>query len=150
MTLRNATETALGLAGVWLMVSRFPDLLVSLVFAEGRAGELRLVLSDLGLITAVGVGLIIFRRPLAQWLAPAAEPESTDSVAILLAAAVTVIGVLLAVTGLSTILAQLVISVGDWRWPLGLYARSLVKLAMGLALFLGARRLVIFWQRLAF
>ena len=149
MTLRNATETALGLAGVWLMVSRFPDLLVSLVFTQGQASELLFVLADLGLIAACGLGLLVYRRRLARWLAPEAELEITDPVAVLLAAAISVIGVVLAVSGLSAILAQLVVSVGDWRWPLGLYSRSLVKLAIGLALFLGARRLVILWQRVA-
>ena len=146
MTLRNATETALGLAGVWLIVSRLPDLLVSLVFAPDQA---LFVLADVGLMAACGVGLMVYRRRLARWLAPADEPESTYSVAVLQTAAISVIGVLLAVSGLSTILAQFVVSVADWRWPLDTYSRSLIKLAIGLALFLGARRLVTWWQRVA-
>jgi hypothetical protein len=149
MTLRKATETALGFAGVWLIASRVPDVVVSLVFAQGQASDVLLMLADLGLITAVGVGLIIYRRRLAQWLAPADELASIDSVAVLQAAAISVIGVLLAVSGLSGILSQLVVSVADWRWPLGLYTRSLVKLAIGLALFFGARRIVILGQSLA-
>jgi uncharacterized iron-regulated membrane protein len=146
MTLRNATETALGLAGLWLIVSRVPDLLVSLVFAQD---QLFLVLADFGLMVACGSGLLVYRRRLAQWLAPADEPDRPDSAAALQTAAIWVIGVLLALSGLSAILSQLVVSVADWRWPLGIYSRSLIRLAIGLALFFGARRLVTFWQRVA-
>ena len=151
MNSRNAAEIALGVAGVWLIVSRLPDLGLSLVFSprqpDGSFSWLLLV--SVGFVILCGLGLVLLRHRIASWLVPMPQPDLTVSVAGLQAVAFSVVGVFLLAEGLSGFLAQLTVSVSDvWKSSVEQFAVPLAQAAVGLALFLGARRLATIWQSL--
>ncbi len=68
MNPRNAAEIALGVAGVWLIVSRIPDLGVSLAFLPREAdGSLPwFVIVHVGLVIVCGIGLLLSRPRIAS------------------------------------------------------------------------------------
>lgn len=152
MNPRTAAEIALGVAGVWLILSRLPELGVSFAFSPAEPDRLlRWVgIVHFGLVAVCGLSLVLLRRPLASWLVPMTEPGFTGSVSGLQAAAFSVVGLLLLAEGLADFLARLA-----WR-SLSLdgtpsieqFALPLAQIAVGLAVFLGARGLVRIWQSL--
>jgi hypothetical protein len=80
---------------------------------------------------------------------PDAQPDLTVSVAGLQAVAFSVVGVFQLAEGLSGLLAQLTVSVSDvWNSSVERFAVPLPQAAVGLTLFLGARRLATIWQSL--
>ncbi len=151
MNPRNAAELALGVAGVWLIVSRMPDLGLSLVFSPGQPdGSLSwIAIVAVGLVILCGLGLVLLRHRIAAWLVPMPQPDIRSSVAGVQAVAFSVVGVFLLAEGLAGFLAHLAMLVSD---ALGSsverFAVPLAQVAVGLALFLGARRLAVIWQSL--
>ena len=151
MNSRNAAEIALGVAGVWLIASRLPELGLSLVFTPRQPdGSLSWILIlSVGLVVLCGLGLVLLRHRIASWLVPMPQADLKVSAPGLQAAAFSVIGVFLLAQGLTGFLAQLTISVADvWDSSLERFAAPLAQVAIGLALFLGARRLATVWQSL--
>jgi hypothetical protein len=151
MNPRNAAEIALGVAGVWLIVSRMPELGLGLVFTPRQPdGSLSwIVLVLVGLVILCGLGLVLLRHRIASWLVPMPQPDLTGSVAGMQAVAFSVVGVFLLADGLAGLLAQLTMLVSDaWGSSVERLAAPLAQVAVGLALFLGARRLATIWQSL--
>jgi hypothetical protein len=150
MNPRNAAEIALGVAGVWLIASRLPELGLSLVFSprdpDGSLSWIGLV--SVGLVLLCGVGLVLLRYRIASWLVPVAEPELRGSVAGLQAVAFSVIGVFLLARGLASFLARLTLSPHVWGSLIERLAAPLAEILVGLALFVGARRLTAIWHSL--
>ena len=151
MNPRNAAEIALGVAGVWLIVSRLPEFGVSLVAhlwsPDGSVPWF--VLVHLGVVIGCGLGLLFLRHRIAAWLVPMPQPDLRASVSGLQAAAFSVVGLSLLAEGLAELLAQLTLSateLGGSSW--GRFAGSLAQIAVGLGLFLGARGLVGVWRSL--
>ena len=151
MSPRNAAEIALGVAGVWLIVSRSPDLGVSLAYSviESDGSVPWFVLVHVGLVIMFGLGLVLLRHRIAAWLVPISQPDLSGSVAGLQAAAFSVVGVFLLAQGLAGSLAR---ALGDlFRLPdlsVQPLALPLAQIVVGLAVFLGARSLVNIWQSL--
>ena len=151
MNPRNAAEIALGVAGVWLIVSRLPELAVSIAFFPSEQdGLLRwLGVVHFGLVVVCGLGLVLLRHRLASWLVPMQQADLTGSATGLQAAAFSVVGLLLLAQGLADSLARLLSHLfrlpETFVWPLAL---PLAQIAVGLAVFLGARGLVSIWQSL--
>ncbi len=83
MNPRNAAAIALGVAGVWLVVSRFPELGVSLVYSamEPDGSIPWFVLVHVGLVIVCGFGLLLLCHRIATWLVPTCQPDLNDSVA---------------------------------------------------------------------
>jgi hypothetical protein len=151
MTPRNAAEIALGVIGVWLIVSRVPELGVTVAFYVREPDESIpwFLVVHLGLVIVCGLGLWLLRHRIASWLVPEPQADLSDSVAGLQAAAFSVIGLFMLAEGLAGLLAQLITSVTDVGGSLnGGFAGPLAKIAVGLPLFLGARGLATIWQSL--
>jgi hypothetical protein len=151
MNPRNAAEVALGVAGVWLIVSRMPELGLSLVFTPRQPdGSFSwIVLLLIGLVILCGLGLVLLRHRIASWLVPMPQPDLSGSVAGIQAVAFSVVGVFLLAHGFAGLLAQLAMLVSDtWGSSVERLATPLAQVAVGLALFLGARRLATIWQSL--
>jgi hypothetical protein len=151
MNPRNAAEIALGVAGVWLIVSRIPELGVSLVYpiAEPEGSLPWFVVVHVGLVIVCGLGLLLLRHRIASWLVPTSQPDLSGSVAGFQAAAFSVLGLFLLAQGLADILAQLTISVsGSQGSSFDRFAGPIAQTAVGLALFLGARGVATIWQSL--
>lgn len=149
MNPRNAAEIAIGVAGLWLIVSRIPDLGVSLAFSPREPdGSLPwFVVVHVGLVIVCGIGLLLLRRRIASWLVPESRPDLGGSVAGFQAAAFSVVGVFLLAEGLSDFLAQLTLSAPEGgSWSFDRVARPLAQIAVGLGLFLGARGMATTWQ----
>jgi hypothetical protein len=151
MNPRNAAEIALGVAGVWLIVSRLPEFGVSLVAPlwspDGSVPWF--VLVHLGVVIGCGLGLLFLRHRIAAWLVPMPQPDLRASVSGLQAAAFAVVGLFLLGQGLAELLAQLTLSAAEaGGWSLGRFAGSLAQIAVGVGLFLGARGLAGVWQSL--
>jgi len=151
MNPRNVAEIALGVAGIWLIASRLPEVGLSLVFTprdpDGSLSWIGLV--SVGLVILCGLGLILLRHRLASWLVPMPQPELTGPLAALQAVAFSIVGVFLLARGLAGFLARLAMSVsGAWGSPVERFALPLAEGAVGLALFLGSRRLANIWQSL--
>jgi hypothetical protein len=149
MNPRTAAEIALGVAGVWLIASRIPDIVLTSAFSPVDSGGLLRWLGPLQLavVAACGVGLILLRRRLAAWLVPGSQPDLTGSIPGLQAAAFSVVGVVLLARGLSELLAQLALAAsGPGRTVLPAFATPLAQIAVGLAVFFGARGLVAMWR----
>ena len=151
MNSRNAAEIALGVAGVWLIVSRIPELGVSLVYSalepDGSVPWFPLV--HVGLVIVCGLGLLLLRHRIASWLVPTPQPDFSGSVAGLQAAAFSVVGLFLLAQGLADLLARLTRSIADsGNASLDRLGGPLAQIAVGLALFLGARGLATIWQSL--
>ena len=147
MNPRNAAEIALGVAAVWLIVSRIPELVMSLAFLPaGPDGLFRWIgVVHAGLVVLCGLGLAHLRRRIASWLVPVAQPDLTGPIAGFQSAAFSVIGVILVADGLSDLFHQLAISTLNVGRP---SAGPLARIAVGLALFVGARGIVAIWQSL--
>jgi hypothetical protein len=151
MNPRTAAEIALGIAGVWLIVSRVPDLGVSLAFSPSDPdGSIPwFVVVHVGLVIACGIGLLLLRRRIASWLVPEPQPDLRGSAAGFQAAAFSVIGVLLLAEGLADCLAQLTLSPREGGgWSFDRVARPLAQIAVGLGLFLGSPGVANIWQSL--
>jgi hypothetical protein len=151
MNPRNAAEIALGVAGVWLMASRLPELGLSLLFTPRQPdGSLSWIgIVSLGLVILCGLGLVLLRHRIASWLVPLPQPDLRSPAAGLQAVAFSVVGVFLLAHGLAGFLAQLTVSAADvWDSSVEQFAVPLAQLVVGLALFLGARRLATVWQAL--
>jgi hypothetical protein len=151
MNPRNAAEIALGVAGVWLIVSRLPELGVSLVASiKNPNGSVPwFVLVHLGVMIGCGLGLVFLRHRIAAWLVPMPEPDLKESVAGLQAAAFSVVGLFLLAQGLAEFLARLTVSASDPGVSSAeRFAGPLAQTLVGLALFLGTRGLVGIWQSL--
>ncbi len=149
MNPRTAAEIALGVAGVWLIASRIPEIVLTLTFSPAESdGILRWIGPiQLAVIAACGLGLILLRRRIAAWLVPGSEPDLTGSVPGLQAAAFSVVGVALLARGLSELLAHLALAAsGPGRRVLPAFATPLAQIAVGLAIFFGARGLLALWR----
>jgi hypothetical protein len=146
---RSAAEVALGIAGIWLMVSRIPEFGTNLaLWPVGPDGTLHWVgVVHFTLVVACGLGLLLLRRSIAARLVPEQQPDLTDSVPALQAAAFSVIGVVLLARGLADVLGRLVMAV-SYSGPISMswFAPGLAQVIVGLALFLGARGLVSVWH----
>ncbi len=149
MNPRSAAEVAFGVAGIWLVVSRIPDILLTLWFSAGEPAAIgRWVgLIHFGLVAGCGLGLVVLRRWLARWLVPVSEPALAGSIPGLQAAAFSVIGLLFVAHGLADLLGRLAMLLSDPQ-PVSLprVAPPLVQLTVGLAIFGGARGLVKVWR----
>ena len=151
MNPRVAADVALGLAGVWLIVSRIPELGVSLVFSavEEDRSVPWFVLVHVGLVIVCGVSLVLLRHRIAAWLVPKPPADLMPSVGGLQAAAFSVMGVFLLADGLADLLAQLTVSISDdGVSSIERFAGPVARVLVGLALFLGARGLATTWQTL--
>jgi hypothetical protein len=151
MNPRSAAEVALGVAGIWLMVSRVPELGLNLaLWPVGPDGVLHWVgVIHFALVAVCGFGLLHFRRRLAAWLVPIAEPDAPAPVAGLQAAAFSVVGVVLLGYGLAELLGRLAVSLwSPGHIPLDWLAIATAQIAVGLVLFLGARGLAQIWTAL--
>jgi hypothetical protein len=149
MNPRNAAEVAFGVAGIWLIVSRMPHILVSLAFspADPRGIGRWFGLLHFGLVAGCGLGLLLLRHRLASWLVPVPQPALSGSVPGLQAAAFSVVGLLMAAHGLAELLARLATSLPiHERVSFLRFATPLSQLVVGLAVFVGARGLVSIWQ----
>jgi len=149
MTSRSAAAIAFGVLGVYLVAGNIPEIVVATQmkvqdspFAQAHwFPYLGPVIS-----TACGVGLLVFRHALATLLAPASESTDEGSgIPGLQAAAIAVIGVFFFAGGLQLFIAEELTKegVGFQRT-----AQSVTELAIGAALFLGARGIVVVWQKL--
>jgi hypothetical protein len=149
MNPRTAAEVAFGVAGIWLIVSRIPDILLTLAFSPAEPGGVVrwFGLLHFGLVAECGLGLLLLRHRLAARLVPMPQTALAGSVPDLQAAAFSVVGLLMAAHGLAELLARLVMSTSIaerssfWR-----LATPLVQLVVGLAVFVGARGLVTIWR----
>ena len=152
MNPRNAAEVALGVADIWLIVSRLPDLGVSLAFSPAEPdGLLRwLGVVHFSLVVLCGLGLVLLRRRLASWLVPTQQAQLNGSVPGLQAAAFSVVGLLVLVKGLADFAARLGYRslVANWDRSVEQFALPLAQIAVGLSVFLGAKGLVGIWQSL--
>ena len=151
MNPRNAAEIALGLAGIWLIVSRLPELGVSLVASiKNPDGSVPwFVLVHLGIMIGCGLGLVFLRHRIAAWLVPMPQPDFKGSVAGLQAAAFSVVGLFLLAQGMAEFLARLTVSGSDAGVSSAeRFAGPLAQIVVGLAIFLGTRGLVGIWQSL--
>ena len=149
MNAREVAEAALGTAGIWLIVSRIPDFGLNVaLWPVGPDGVLHWVgVIHFMLWLGCGLALILFRRPVASWLVPASPSELTAPVAGLQAAAFSVVGLVLLAHGLADLLGRLAMSVTyPGRMTLEWLAAALAEIAIGLAVFLGARGLVRLWH----
>ena len=152
MNMRKAAEVAFGVVGVWLIVGSIPAFVFTLTFPPAdQSGQLRgMVFVQLGLVLLCGLGLVLLRRRLAAWLVPSGDAVLESSTSGLQAAAYSVIAVLSFTRGLRDLIAQLVLggqALGEadaWRQ----FVPPVAQIVVGLALFFGARRLVLFWQAL--
>ncbi len=146
MNARNAAEIAFGVAGMWLIVSRIPDMGVSVVFSPDEPGGLLrwLGVVHFAVVFVCGLGLVLLRRRLASWLVPAQPAELNGSVAGLQAAAFSVVGLLLLAEGLADFLARLGYRslLANWDPSIEQFALPLAQIVIGLGVFLGARTLV--------
>jgi hypothetical protein len=149
MSSRSATEVALGVAGIWLMVSRIPEFGTSLaLWPVGPDGTLHWVgVIHFTLVVGCGLGLLSLRRSIAARLVPGEESDLTGSVSGLQAAAFAVIGVVLVARGLADVLGRLVMAI-SYSGPISVswFAPGVAQVIVGLALFLGARGLVTVWH----
>jgi len=146
---REVAEAALGTAGIWLIVSRIPDFGLNVaLWPVGPDGVLHWVgVIHFILWLGCGLALILLRRRIASWLVPSAQSELTAPVAGLQAAAFSVVGLVLLARGLADLLGRLVMSVTyPDRMTLEWLAAALAEIAIGLAVFLGARGLVRLWH----
>ncbi|MFL5449858.1 MAG: hypothetical protein ACJ8A6_09155 [Gemmatimonadales bacterium] len=151
MNPRSAAEVAFGVAGIWLMVSRIPDFGLNLaLWPVGPDGVLHWVgVIHFALVVICGAGLLRFRRVLAAWLVPMADPDVVGPVAGLQAAAFSIVGVVLLARGLAELLGRLAVSLGSpGHIPLDWLAISIAQITIGLLLFLGARGLAQIWRGL--
>jgi hypothetical protein len=146
---RTSAEVAFGVAGIWLIVSRIPDALLTLVAMQSDPNAQLRWLGGIhfGIAILCGLGLIVLRFRLASWLVPRADGELTGSVPGLQAAAFSVVGLLLLSRGFADLLGRLVLAAATtedrsfWR-----FALPLVQVTVGLAVFLGAPVLVSLWR----
>jgi hypothetical protein len=142
MNSREAAETALGVAGIWLIVSRIPDFGTSLVlWPVGPDGTLHWIgVIHFVLVAGSGLGLLLFRHRIASWLV--AQPaELSGSTVGVQAAAFSVVGVAL---------GRLAMALPSWSGvSLTWLAVAIAQTLVGLGLFYGAGRLAAFWQRRA-
>jgi hypothetical protein len=146
---RAAAEVAFGVVGIWLIVSRIPDALLTIVALQSDPGApLRwLGATHLGIATVCGVGLIALRFRLASWLVPESDLELSGSIPGLQAAAFSVVGLFLLSHGLADLVGRLVLAATTnedrsfWR-----FALPLVHVTVGLAVFIGAPILVSLWR----
>ena len=151
MNSRHAAEIALGVAGVWLIVSRTPELGLGLVFSPRQPdGSLSwIAIVAVGLVILCGLGLVLLRHRIAAWLVPMPQPDLGGSAAGVQAVAFSVVGVFLLAHGLAGFLAHLAMLVSDtWGSSVERLAPPLAEIAVGLALFVGSRRLAAVWQSL--
>jgi hypothetical protein len=151
MNSRHTAEIALGVAGVWLIASRMPELGLSVVFSlRDHDGSLNWIVAvSFGAVILFGLGLILLRHRIASWLVPIPEQELKGSAADLQAVAFSVMGVFLLVRGLADFLARLSVSLpGVWGSSSERFAAPLAQVAVGLALFVGSRRLAASWRSL--
>ena len=149
MTSRSAAEIAFGVMGVYLLASNIPSAVVSIpmAFQESSLDPNLHWLPFLGvaLSLASGVGVIVFRRGLAAMLAPATEPaEDGNGTGGVQAAAIAVIGTFYFASGLQLFLAERLAKPTGWQSS----SQTLPEMAVGAALFLGARGIVVIWQKL--
>jgi hypothetical protein len=146
---RSGVETALGVAGIWLMVSRIPEFGTSLaLWPVGPDGTLHWVgVIHFTLVVGCGLGLLLLRRSIAARLIPAEQPDLTGSVPGLQAAAFSVIGVVLFARGLADLLGRVVMAV-SYSGPISVswFAPAVAQMIVGVGLFLGARGLVSLWH----
>jgi len=151
MNSREAAETALGVAGIWLIVSRIPDFGTSLVlWPVGPDGTLHWIgVIHFVLVAGSGLGLLLFRHRIASWLV--AQPaELSGSTVGVQAAAFSVVGVALLAHGLADLLGRLAMALPSWSGvSLTWLAVAIAQTLVGLGLFYGAGRLAAFWQRRA-
>jgi hypothetical protein len=151
MNPRSAAAIALGVAGIWLIVSRIPEIALTLVFSPAEPDGILRWLGPIqfGVVAGCGLALVLLRHRLASWLVPTAQPDLTGSAPELQAAAFSVVGLLLLARGFADGVAQLAMSVANAeRASFAQLASPLVQIAVGLALFIGARNLVTVWQSL--
>jgi hypothetical protein len=150
MNSRQAAEIALGVAGIWLIVSRIPDFGTSLaLWPFGPDGALHWVgVIHFALVAGSGFGLLLCRRRLAAWLVSPEVSNLDAPVAGLQAAAFSVVGVILLAEGLANLLGRLVMALPSWAGVSFTWlAVALAQVVVGLALFLGAGRLARIGQR---
>ena len=149
MNAREVAEAALGTAGIWLIVSRIPDFGLNIaLWPVGPDGVLHWVgVIHFALWLGCGLALILLRRRIASWLVPSSPSELTAPVAGLQAAAFSVVGLVLLARGLADLLGRLAMSVTyPDRMTVEWLAAALAEIAIGLAVFLGARGLVRLWH----
>src|SRR3954469_6585076 len=151
MNPRSAAEVAFGVAGIWLMVSRIPDFGLNLaLWPVGPDGVLHWVgVIHFSLIVVCGFGLLRFRRALAAWLVPTAEPEVAAPIAGLQATAFSIVGGVLLAHGVAELLGRLAVSLwSPGHIPLDWLSIAIAQVIVGLLLFLGARGLAHIWRAL--
>jgi hypothetical protein len=151
MSHRSGAEVALGIAGIWLMVSRIPELGLNLaLWPVGPDGVLHWVgVIHFALVAVCGLGLLLLRRRVAAWLVPVPDPVVETPVAGLQAAAFSVVGVILLGYGLAELLGRLAVSLwSPGHIPFDWLAISIAQIGVGLALFLGAGGLARLWRLL--
>jgi hypothetical protein len=151
MTPRQAAEIALGVAGVWLIVSRIPDFGTSLaLWPVGPDGTLHWIgVIHFVLVVGTGFALLLLRRRLAGWLV-APDPGVTGPLPGLQAAAFSVVGIILLAQGLADLLGRLAMALPSWAGvSLTWLAVAIAQVLVGLTLFLGAGRLSAWWQERA-
>ena len=151
MNSRQAAEIALGVAGVWLIASRTLQAGFSLVVGLTQPwGALSWApIAYVGLALLCGLGLVMLRHRIAAWLVPTPQPipggVATDAQAI----AFSVLAVYLVAHGLSGVagglplLRSYVVS-----GPIERLAAPLAEIIVGVALFVGSRRLAATWESL--
>jgi len=151
MNSRHAAEIALGVAGIWLIVSRTPELGLSLVFSPRQPdGSLSwIAIVAVGLVILCGLGLVLLRQRIAAWLVPMPQADLGGAAAGIQAVAFSVVGVFLLAHGLAGFLAHLAMLISEARnSSVERLAVPLAEIAVGLALFVGSRRLAAVWQSL--
>jgi len=152
MTPRGAAAIAFGVLGVYFVASSISGIVVATQMKVQDSSFAHFAHVEwfpyLGPVISIvcGIGLLVFRRVLAALIAPASKlADEGNGTAGLQAAAIAVIGVFIFAGGLQGFIAEELTTQGSgFRRT----AQSATDLAVGAALFLGARGIVVVWQKL--
>lgn len=157
MSPRTAAETALGVAGVYLLAGSLSQAVVSIdmgLHAQNPDALVRWVGAIAACLHAVlGASLIAFRHWLSLRLAPDSQDQIETGTDGIHAAAVSLVGVYFLAAGVSGLLREIFRSVV----PHSVYGAALsldncaspiAETVVGLALFLGSRGIVSLWRAL--
>jgi hypothetical protein len=150
-------QVLLGVLGVWLIASAAETLpyFAAYYWFPGPSPEpaemawLQIVWPAAQFAVSLGVGVFVFwkRAALARWIAGGDETP-LPGVSGLQAAAFAVLGAVFVVEGLSDAIPALAASESAGSGFESVLWKGVVELALGLALFLGARGLASVWSTL--
>ena len=150
MNSRHGAEIALGVAGVWLIASRLPEIVMTVVISltQRNDGQRWMAMAAVGLTILCAAGLVLLRHRIAAWLVPTPQPVSGGTATGTQAIAFSVLAVFLVARGVTHFLGLAMSRSDAGVWQIERLATTVVEIAIGVALFVGSRRLAATWESL--